>query len=118
MIILDVSASVSRGTAEDTFKPFIRRIVDDPRLSVSSEGSNIAIMSFGEDAVMRVQFSQGYNKSVIHKTLQNLTKWILSGARTMTYLALEKANKVCLRHVFLHLSILGSRCFVDTAFFL
>ncbi len=94
MIILDASASISRYQAEYKFKPFIRRIVDDPRLGVSSEGSNIAIMSFGEDPVMRAQFTQGYNKSVIDKTLQNLTKWILPGARTKTYLALEKANKV------------------------
>ncbi len=114
MIILDTSTSISRYDAENKFKPFIRRLVDDSRLDVSSEGSNIAIMTFNDDAKMWVQFGQGYNKSVI---LQNLTDWYKDRGSTRTYFALEKANKVCLRHLVLHLSSLGPPCFVDTAFF-
>jgi uncharacterized protein YegL len=97
LFILDTSGSINPDDVEDKFKPFLRRLIDDPRLDVSAKGSNIAIMSFSERATVRLQFNETYDKSVYHEVIDRYKKWIVFGGRTYTFLALEKANKVCLQ---------------------
>ena len=93
LIIVDMSGSIRRSDIDSKFKPFLRRLVDDPRSRVSEKGCNIAIMSFGEEATIRLPFSRHYNKSVYYEVIHNMSSWSLPGARTKTFLALQQASE-------------------------
>ena len=109
LFILDRSGSISPDVIDGKLKPFLRRLIDDPRLDVSAaKGSNIAIMTFSEEATVRLAFNETYDKSVYYEVINDFRS--LVGGRTKTFLALEKANKVCLQRfcasvVFLRLII-------------
>ena len=90
---------IRRSDFNTKFKPFLRRLVDDPRLEVSPKGSNIAIMSFdSKAATIRLPFGKHYNKSVYYEKIDDTRSWRERHwwwVEPQLFLALERANKVC-----------------------
>jgi hypothetical protein len=96
LLIVDTSYSVGKGDFKDNVKPFLKNLVTDSRLNVGPKGTQIGLIMFANKGRTKVKLNIGQmtDAQELGQYMINL-KWSeVSGDRTRTELALEKAKRV------------------------
>lgn len=100
LILLDASTSIGKGNFNNNVKPFLKKLVNNPDLNVSPEGTHVAFIVFSSKKKTRLMrdFNQGYNKSSLDSFIgDGLIYDEIKDSRTRTDVALHKASEVCIR---------------------
>ena len=77
-------------------KPFLKELINEPRLNIGPYGTHLAIMVFSSQQKTKilVPFNTKYGANDLTREIDDL-KWdILKGGHTRTDLALRLANQV------------------------
>ena len=92
-----MSGSIGLLTWEQKIKPFLFRLITDTTLSVSPNGSNLAVMVFSTARQTRllVTMNEGSDQNLLNKEINNIDYQYESGGETRTDIALKLANQVC-----------------------
>lgn len=96
LLIVDTSYSVGSGDFKDNVKPFLQNLVTDSRLNVGPKGTQIGLILFASKGRTKVKLNIGQmtDAQELGQYMINL-KWNeVSGDRTRTELALEKAKRI------------------------
>lgn len=93
-----MSFSIPRASLEKDIKPFLRDIIEHPKLKVGPDGTHVGLIRF--DKQTKLLFDVGSKSNAeMEQVISGLDFDMDTGGQTRTDLALKKANQEVRRNI-------------------
>ncbi len=95
LILLDTSSSIGSGRYDADVVPFLKSLINSPKLNVGPDGTRLALVTFNDEDNTKLRFSFGANTTQKYLDyVDNDLIWSkVVGYRTLTGTAMKIADQ-------------------------